>query len=170
MQIADILIKAGADVDATDFQNNTALHRAIINQSWLLVDRLIDAGCDVSVANCDGETALHLAVKRRNWLNVAICVERLLEAGANVNASRELNASPLEIGIVFYSWYPNVTRLLLSQPGADLGRLTDHLLTAVTRGTVFLRLFIFYFMISTFPFYVLGLYGKMISTARCYAN
>jgi ankyrin repeat protein len=80
-----VLLEAGADINAKDEDNNTALHAAVISK---LTDEeiekscriLIATGADLSAKNDKLDTPLHLAAK---YCNSAI-VKCLLELGANV--------------------------------------------------------------------------------------
>ena len=51
----------------------------------------LENGADANAPSADGTTALHWAVHNDN----ADLVERLIEAGANVNASNDYGATPL---------------------------------------------------------------------------
>ena len=77
------LLKAGADVEATDAKGNTALHLLSREASWPATIRvLLKAGLDINVANEAGQTALHLAARADYW-NKGEFVKALLSAGAD---------------------------------------------------------------------------------------
>ena len=86
IEIARILIEAGADVNFQDWQGHTALMYASgARYSWLegninpeVVRLLLDAGADVNAKNKWGRTALHFALRRKHSE-----IEKMLrEAGA----------------------------------------------------------------------------------------
>ncbi len=76
------LLKARADVNATQGDGATALHWAVHYDDLATTDLLLRAGARVNVANDLGVTPLYLACTNRN----ASMVEKLLGAGANANA------------------------------------------------------------------------------------
>lgn len=66
LEIAIMLMDAGADVDATDAHGRTALHTGVCLGPCFRVDvarRLLAAGADVDGQDEDGKTALHTAVE-----------------------------------------------------------------------------------------------------------
>ena len=83
-ECVDMLIKAGAEVNAADCLGYTALMGAAMNlfTDWC-IPMLLDAGADVNAVNSRGQTALYLAIQEWN----AEAVSMLLEAGADVNRS-----------------------------------------------------------------------------------
>lgn len=60
-KIADLLIGAGANVKAQNFEGHTALHWAAFHGETELVSRLISAGADVNAQTRDGRTAAAVA-------------------------------------------------------------------------------------------------------------
>ena len=83
-ECANLLIKAGADINAADCLGYTPLMGAALNycDDWC-VPMLLDAGADVNAVNSREETALSLAVQGWNH-EVAFL---LIQAGADVNRS-----------------------------------------------------------------------------------
>lgn len=80
--IVQLLISAGADVDAPDADGCTALHIAAEAGDTHIVRLLLDAGADADAADGGGETPLHLA-SEQGHLHV---VQQLLVHGANPSA------------------------------------------------------------------------------------
>jgi ankyrin repeat protein len=81
--MADLLLRAGARVDARTREGVTALQLAATNGSAALIDRLLKAGADVNAGlTPSGDTVLMLAA--RTGKSDAIRV--LVEGGADVNA------------------------------------------------------------------------------------
>jgi uncharacterized protein len=83
-ELADILIYAGADVDAgTRIGSYTPLHIATREGNTRVVEVLLEAGSDASSATTNsGATPLHLAARSGN----ADIVSQLIEHGADVEA------------------------------------------------------------------------------------
>ncbi|XP_074882110.1 ankyrin repeat domain-containing protein 22 isoform X3 [Buteo buteo] len=64
-----MLLRAGADVNATDFSGNTALHYACEMKNQAVIPLLLEAHADTSVKNQDGETPLDIA-RRLQFHNI----------------------------------------------------------------------------------------------------
>ncbi len=79
------LIEQGANVNATDREGNSPLHKATTAEQTNL---LIEAGADVKAKNKEGETPLHTA-------KTAEQIAMLIEAGADVNAQDNKGKTPL---------------------------------------------------------------------------
>ena len=70
---------------------DSRLAEAAKNKDWVAVETLLRQEPDVSAAHPDGETALHWAA----YWDAQETVQRLLEAGANVNTQNDYGATPL---------------------------------------------------------------------------
>jgi len=91
--LARWLVEQGADVQAVDHYGNNALHLAAdYGRDPAL---LIDLGCNVRARDEAGNTPLHSAADAKNL----VAVERLLAAGAQVNAKNDEGFTPLELGL-----------------------------------------------------------------------
>jgi ankyrin repeat protein len=82
MDIADQLIRAGADVKTANRYGITALYLACINGNAAMIERLLKAGADANAATTEGETAL-MTVARTGNVDAA---KVLLAHGATVDA------------------------------------------------------------------------------------
>lgn len=60
-EIADLLIKSGADVNVKQMQGVTALHSAAHNGQTKLAKLLIDSGADINATTDNGQTPLFMA-------------------------------------------------------------------------------------------------------------
>ena len=81
LQIADLLLDAGADVNATNELGVTPLSLACINGSAPMVDRLLERGADANHALPTGVTALMTCARTGS----VDAVRLLLDRGASVN-------------------------------------------------------------------------------------
>jgi ankyrin repeat protein len=97
VDLARILVKAGADVNAVAGDGKTALALAIFNGNYDAASFLVDSKADVNKADAQRFTPLFWAVDRRNmetapnfpWMVTADplpLIRKLLDAGANPNA------------------------------------------------------------------------------------
>ena len=76
----EVLLKAGADMDAKNPEGDTTLHAAArYNSSPAVLEVLLKAGADVYAKDANGMTALHYAAEKGHG-GVA---EALLKAGCN---------------------------------------------------------------------------------------
>lgn len=64
-EIADRLIKAGANINAKDLFDETPLHRAAMDGSSEFVEFLLSSGADKNIKNAKKETAADLARKNK---------------------------------------------------------------------------------------------------------
>lgn len=97
MDIALLLLAAGADINAADSKGITPLIQAIYKEHLPLAEMLIKKGADVNRRSKSGETALHPATYHGN---LAI-VKQLLMKGADVNVEAD-GYSPID-GAMQYS-------------------------------------------------------------------
>jgi ankyrin repeat protein len=97
VELARILVGAGADIDAAAGDGKTALSLAIFNGNYEVGTFLVDSKADVNKAEAQRFTPLFWAVDRRNmetapnfpWMVTADpmpLIGKLLDAGANPNA------------------------------------------------------------------------------------
>jgi ankyrin repeat protein len=97
VELARMLLDAGADIDAAAGDGKTALALAIFNGNYEAASFLVDRRADVNRADAQRFTPLFWAVDRRNmetapnfpWMATADpmpLIRRLLDAGANPNA------------------------------------------------------------------------------------
>ena len=129
--VLDLLLAAGADVNARDQYGETPLHEAARYSGWreigrgavadlgtAVVEALLAAGADVHARSNGGWTPLHAAAD--STLNPAV-VEVLLSAGADPDARNEGGNAPWEYtfrGLL----QPNLRkRILLERAGAEAG-------------------------------------------------
>jgi ankyrin repeat protein len=120
---AERLVKAGADVSATNNYGINPMLLAADIANTDLIALLLKAGADARSANPDGETALHLVARAGN----VEAAKLLLEAGAQVDAREKLGRqTPLMWAVA--RRHPEMTELLIDS-GADInarGAIRDY--------------------------------------------
>ena len=93
-EVVQAIINKGADVNASNKQNKTALMMACLERNIGAINVLLNAGADPRTANIDGDTCLHIAVRTQ-------CNKETLQAivdhGADVNAISINNQTALMI-------------------------------------------------------------------------
>ena len=111
--LAEVLIAAGADVNAKDKKHNTPLHTAATANNSEVAAILIEAGAELNALGEDHFTPLHSAAV----VDAADVAATLVEAGADVVARDKYDATPLHIAAYYDSQKFAAT---LIEAGADL--------------------------------------------------
>ncbi|XP_053317300.1 ankyrin repeat domain-containing protein 6 isoform X2 [Spea bombifrons] len=93
LNVVQILLKAGCDLDIQDDGHQTALHRAAVVGNSDILALLIQEGCALDRQDKDGNTALHEAA----WHGFSQSVKLLVKAGANVLARNKAGNTPLHL-------------------------------------------------------------------------
>lgn len=109
------LLKEGADVNAIDDAENTALMKAVSKGHTDIAKLLIDAGANVNAKTSfsDGfRTALHKAARKN-----PSAIPLLLKAGANVNETDRWMLTPLHTAVL---WAPEGAAFLLEAPNVNV--------------------------------------------------
>jgi hypothetical protein len=91
-ELVELLLSAGADLNAPDAAGRTPLHVAAMTDAKF-VRRMLEAGANVKVADENGETPLHVAARRAD----AQSIFALIEAGAEPNARNARGQTPLHV-------------------------------------------------------------------------
>lgn len=81
LEVARLLLDAGAEVDGFDADESTPLHVAALNRHPALVDLLVARGADVNRRDRNGAYALSFAIVGRD----STVVRHVLDAGADLN-------------------------------------------------------------------------------------
>lgn len=96
LEIAEYLLEAGADVDATTSVGSgevTPLRYAIAREDYLMVDLFVQNGADVNRANAQGWTPIMTAARVGN----REIMELLIDAGADIRVRTSDGLTPLRI-------------------------------------------------------------------------
>lgn len=126
VDIASLLLEAGAEVNTRTDYGSTPLHSAARSGDTAMVSVLLGGGADATAQSPGGATPLHDAASgsRGNGATVSL----LVQAGADVNARTELGATPLHWAV---SQGNHATAARLLELGADpnardnAGRVAD---------------------------------------------
>jgi ankyrin repeat protein len=128
VEIASLLIAAGANVNAANDLGVTPLLVACSNGGATMVERLLRAGADPNAVSMSGETPLMLAARTGS----TDAVRALLERGARVNASEPSRAQTALMWAAAQR-HPDIVRVLLEH-GADVHARARVRPTLVNRG------------------------------------
>ncbi len=113
--VAEMLIKAGININSQDYGGMTPLNLAVRQGRAEMVDRLLAAGADVNLPDGSKESPLHQAAALSN-VSLEI-LETLLKKGANPNLKNLYGATPL---YSVATWSENLDKVkVLLKAGAD---------------------------------------------------
>lgn len=87
------LLAGGADASAEDGEGRTPLQRAAVGASVAEIDVLLKAGAGIDETDFNGNTALRVLPK--NITDQMAIAQRLIAAGADADATREDDVTPL---------------------------------------------------------------------------
>ncbi|KAG9493252.1 ankyrin repeat domain-containing protein 6 isoform X3 [Eleutherodactylus coqui] len=93
LNVVQILLQAGCDLNVQDDSQQTALHRAAVVGHSDILAVLIQDGCALDRQDKDGNTAVHEAA----WHGFSQSVKLLVKAGANVLAKNKAGNTPLHL-------------------------------------------------------------------------
>lgn len=129
LEMADLLIRAGARVTAATREGVTPLQLAAINGSAAMLTRLLKAGVDPNMPlTASRDTALMMAART----GTVDALRVLLEAGARVNAQETWGGTTALMWAVSEN-HPDAVRTLIAA-GADVNARSNYVAAANGRG------------------------------------
>ena len=94
------LLREGADPNLPDEHGNTPLHNSAYVNATEITERLLDAQADPNAVNRDGNTPLHVAIHFSGEGSYDATIERLLNAGTDLNLRNSLDGyTPLHTAV-----------------------------------------------------------------------
>ena len=129
----EMLIRAGADVNATNSEGLTPVMAATYYDNCECFQVLVVAGADVNKLNNNGRSALTIAIES----GYSDSVHALVEAGADVNSSNKKGFTPLMIAAE-NGCNDKCINILLNK-GADVNKQNHDGFTALMLATLSLR-------------------------------
>uniref|UniRef100_A0A8C7Q8H9 Ankyrin repeat domain 52 n=1 Tax=Oncorhynchus mykiss TaxID=8022 RepID=A0A8C7Q8H9_ONCMY len=102
IEVVKYLLRLGSEIDEPNAFGNTALHMACYTGQEAVANELVNRGANVNQPNHHGGTPLHLAAVSTNG---ALCLELLVNNGADVNMQDILNNIPSCFVNVFVSLF-----------------------------------------------------------------
>jgi ankyrin repeat protein len=115
LEIAELLIKKGAELDTKDINGTTALMLASHFELYDIVNLLIDKGVKMNTRDNNGTTALMMAVAENKSPKIA---KLLIDKGADVNLNDKEGYTALMIAIKYNGLF-GIVELLIDK-GADV--------------------------------------------------
>ncbi|CAH1800156.1 unnamed protein product [Owenia fusiformis] len=115
VDLVNILLSAGCDLNKKSKLGDTALHEAVKARSRECVEILLSAGADVNIQTFDGITPLHMAAED-GQLRI---IKQFIQAGCDVNLKSHNGASALHFAAV-YDHMSCVNELLQNGANPDI--------------------------------------------------
>ena len=115
LELADLLLTAGANPKTANREGATAMQLASLRGSAPMIDKLLNGGAEVNERGTHGETPLMFAARNGNLQALTL----LLQRGAEINAKESLRGTTALMWAVEQKHVEAVN--LLIQRGADVG-------------------------------------------------
>ncbi|XP_069140875.1 serine/threonine-protein phosphatase 6 regulatory ankyrin repeat subunit B-like [Argopecten irradians] len=122
VEVTQILLKAGADINLTDRNGCSPLYKAAFHGRPVLIDMLLEAGADINKADKEGQSPLYICVQNAIVHSSYAAVRCLLKAGAAIHLSDNLGKTPIHVAA---HWkLKDMSRMLLNE-NADVNKLDN---------------------------------------------
>ncbi|GLD97359.1 hypothetical protein PINS_up006043 [Pythium insidiosum] len=130
LELVQVLLVAGADIEAPGPNAQTALHQATLMDSVAMATLLIDAGADVNASTLDSAAPLHIAARRGNEKMLAL----LASKGADKSKRNNQGQTPLVVLINEHRQNYEMLMIawrLLNHPDDEIDSITKTTLNTV---------------------------------------
>lgn len=117
LEILEILIDNGADINVLDPQGNAPIHCAVSKGQTKIVKMLIAQGADINLKRGDGNSPLNTAARAAMYPDSSEMVKILIANGADVNVKGRYHNTPLHNSV--YSGNLEIVQALIKS-GADV--------------------------------------------------
>lgn len=115
------LVADGADLEESDDEGRTLLHRMVLGNDINMVKLLLSLGAKVNAADKSGRTALHAAATRH-----VSCVHALTECAVGLDANIQADNGDTALHTAVANNSLEVIDLLVNVPGANLAIKSKH--------------------------------------------
>ena len=131
LEISQLLINAGADINLKDSEGNIPLYHAVKNEKFEIVKLLVLKGSRINESNIGGVTPLHVSLRP----NEKRMTKFLLSNGANANAKDYYGQTPLHYAVEHSSIIGSDYYVkLLVENGADVNAMDNNSNTPLDRA------------------------------------
>jgi len=123
------LIRNGADINAADKRDFTALTLALLNGQKYLLEVLIKNGAEVNVKDAEGNNLVHLICKKPKSYEAVDMLIKLLDFGADINAKNCHDETPLYAALRNFATESFIELLIIhgaDANSADIGRYLEN--------------------------------------------
>ncbi|MDX1917018.1 MAG: ankyrin repeat domain-containing protein [Rickettsiaceae bacterium] len=127
LDMINLLLQSGAEVNAADNEGNTAFMYAVSRNNTKMIELLLQSGAEVNASNHNGRTALIEAASHGHTEITAL----LLGRGAEVNDADNEGKTALMEAVSY--WHSEITELLLKS-GAEVNAADNEGKTALMKA------------------------------------
>ncbi|XP_071508793.1 uncharacterized protein [Diadema antillarum] len=117
-KVAEMLLKSGADVNATMTNGETAMHIASRHGHIKMMEALLEDGADAVCLSKSGENPIHIAVRHAHYAIVKLLIDFLHNDMSRLDAIMAVNEQSVE-GETPLHYAAEITKDMIHYPGED---------------------------------------------------